>query len=71
MARQLPRVQGFRDKIRKKQAAATVIQSGWRSYLVRMAIRDEDLSNKDYCNLYYGKKKTPEAAPPEEEEVEQ
>ncbi|XP_063681084.1 IQ domain-containing protein K-like isoform X2 [Bolinopsis microptera] len=70
MARQLPRVQGFRDKVRRKQAAATVIQSGWRGYKIRMAIRDEDLSSKDFCKLYYGSKKTPDAEP-EEEEVEQ
>jgi len=71
MARQLPQVQGFRDKIRRKQAAATVIQSGWRSHKIRQAIRDEDLSSKDYCKLYYGSKKTPDAVQAEEEEAEQ
>ncbi|KAL5253332.1 hypothetical protein ACHWQZ_G013202 [Mnemiopsis leidyi] len=66
MARQLPEVQGFREKIRKKQAAATIIQSGWRSHKIRMAIKDEDLSNKDYCKLYYSKK-TPDAEPAEDD----
>lgn len=60
MARQLPNVQGFRDKIRKKQAAATVIQSAWRGHKVRQAITDADLSNRDFCNIYYGSKSPPE-----------
>ena len=53
MARQLECVQGFRDKLRKKQAAATVIQSAWRGHKVRMAITDDDLCNKDFSKLYY------------------
>jgi len=65
MARQLKRVQGFRDKIRKKQVAATVIQSAWRAHRVRLAITDEDLCSKDFCNLYYNTK-TPENAEGEE-----
>jgi len=31
-----------------------------------MAIKDEDLSNKDYCKLYYSKK-TPDAEPAEDD----
>lgn len=56
MARQLKCVQGFRDKLRKKQVAATVIQSAWRAHKVRQTITDEDLCSKDYCNLYYNSK---------------
>eukprot|EP00116_Pleurobrachia_bachei_P009876 sb/3470138/ len=52
MARQADNVQGFREKIKRKQAAATVIQSGWRGHKVRQRIADEDLNQRDTCNVY-------------------
>ena len=51
-ARQIEDVQEFREKIKRKQAAAIVIQSAWRGHKVRVTLEDADLSNRDICHWY-------------------
>ena len=51
-ARQIEDVQEFREKIKRKQAAAIVIQSAWRGHKVRVNLEDADLSNRDICHWY-------------------